>query len=186
MQGPGGKSDRTVEARPMKIVAAALVFFAFAAGPALAQTSGTAPASTQLAITGWRVECDSQGTALNCRVTDQVAQSGTGALIGALGVALATDTKKPVLTLQLPLGLAVSDPVTLTTDGASQAFSLITCDRQGCFARAPIDDALLAKMRLAKQQLQVHYNIINATLAKQTVTLALGLDGFDAALTKIK
>jgi len=41
-------------------------------------------------------------------------------------------------------------------------------------------------MRAGKQQMQVHYNIINAVLAKQTVTLALGLDGFDAALAKIK
>jgi invasion protein IalB len=177
----------------MKIAIAALVFCIAAAGPALAQTavpaSAPAPAAAaapQIAITGWRVECDSQGTALNCRVTDQVTQSGTGALIGALAVALAPDTKKPVLTLQLPLGLAVTDPVTLSSDGASQPYTLITCDRSGCFARAPIDAALLVKMRGDKQQLRVTYNIVNATLAKQTVTLALGLDGFDAALNKIK
>jgi invasion protein IalB len=171
----------------MKIVAAVLAFLAAAAGPALAQTAATTtPAGPQLAITGWRVECNSQGTALNCSVSDQATQSGTGALIGALGVALATDTKKPVLTLQLPLGLAVSDPVTVTAGGAMQAYTLITCDRQGCYARAPISDALLAQMRAGKQQMQVHYNIINAALTKQTLTLALGLDGFDAALTKIK
>ena len=170
----------------MRIIAAALFLCAAAISPALAQTVAPAAGTPQIAITGWRVECDSQGTALNCRVTDQVTQSGTGGLIGALGVALATDTKKPVMTLQLPLGLAVSDPVTLSSDGASQAFSLITCDRSGCFARAPIDDALLAKMRSDKQQLRINYNIVNATLAKQTVTLNIGLDGFDAALTKIK
>jgi len=170
----------------MKTAVAALVFCIALANPVLAQTAPAAATAPQLAITGWRVECDSQGTALNCRVTDQVTQTGTGGLIGAFSVALAPDTKKPVLTLQLPLGLAVSDPVTLSADGASQSYSLITCDRQGCFARAPIDDALLVKMRGDKQQLHVSYNIINAKLAKQTVTLALGLDGFDAALTKIK
>jgi invasion protein IalB len=175
----------------MRIAVALLVFFAVAAGPVLAQTAAApaapaAPAGPQLAITGWRVECNSQGSALNCSVSDQVTQSGTGALIGALGVGLATDTKKPVLTLQLPLGLAVSDPVTVTAGGATQAYTLITCDRQGCYARAPISDPLLVQMRAGKQQMQVHYNIINAALAKQTVTLALGLDGFDAALAKIK
>jgi invasion protein IalB len=174
----------------MRIAVALLVFFGAAAGPALAQTAApaapAAPAGPQLAITGWRVECNSQGSALNCNVSDQVTQSGTGALIGALGVGLATDTKKPVLTLQLPLGLAVSDPVTVTAGGATQAYTLITCDRQGCYARAPISDPLLVQMRAGKQQMQVHYNIINAALAKQTVTLALGLDGFDAALAKIK
>jgi invasion protein IalB len=179
----------------MKIAVAALVFCIAAASPALAQTAASAPAqaaapapaTAQLAITGWRVECDSQGTALNCRVTDQATQTGTGALIGALSVALAPDTKKPVLTLQLPLGLAVTDPVTLTADGASQGYALVTCDRQGCFARAPIDAALLVKMRGDKQQLRVTYNVVNpANLTKQTLTLALGLDGFDAALNKIK
>jgi invasion protein IalB len=170
----------------MKIIAAALVLCAAAMSPALAQTAAPAAGTPQIAITGWRVECDSQGTALNCRVTDQVTHSGTGGLIGGLNVALAPDTKKPVLTLQLPLGLAVSDPVTLSSDGASQAYNLITCDRQGCYARAPIDDALLVKMRSDKQQLRINYNIINAALAKQTVTLNIGLDGFDAALTKIK
>jgi hypothetical protein len=42
-------------------------------------------------------------------------------------------------------------------------------------------------MRGDKQQLRVTYNVINpANLTKQTLTLALGLDGFDAALNKIK
>jgi invasion protein IalB len=171
----------------MKFIIAALAASVAltATATANAQTAPAAPAN-QIAISGWKVECDSQGAALNCRVTDQVSQTGTGALIGAFGVALASDTKKPVLTLQLPLGLAVTDPVTLSVDTTSQPFSLVTCDRAGCFARAPIADPLLAKMRAGKAQLRVQYNVIGATLAKQTVTLLLPLDGFDASLAKIK
>ena len=168
----------------MKIFSAFIIFCAALTQAAGAQNApGTPP---PIAITGWRVECDSQGAALNCRVTDQVAQTGSGLVLAGLGIALATDTKKPVLTLQLPLGLAVSDPVTLSVDTTSQPYTLITCDRTGCFARAPISDALLAQMRAAKQQLKVQYNVIGPTLVKQTVTLQLPLTGFDASLTKIK
>ncbi len=169
----------------MKIFSAFVVFCAVLTHAAGAQNA-TPPPAGQVNISGWRVECDSKGTALNCRVTDQAVQTGTGLVIAALGISLAADTKKPVLTLQLPLGLAVADPVTLSSDGATQSYALITCDRAGCFARAPISEALLEKMRGAKQPLRIVYNVINATLAKQSITLALPLDGFDASLTKIK
>lgn len=168
---------------PMKIVSALILFCAALVQAASAQTPQPLP---QVNISGWRVECDSQGTALNCRATDQATQSGTGLVIAALGVAIASDTKRPVLTLQLPLGLAVTDPVTLSADTATQPYSLITCDRAGCFARAPIGDALLEKLRSGKLPLRVQYNVINSTLAKQTVTLTLPLDGFSASLDKIK
>lgn len=168
----------------MKIFSALIIFCAALTSAAGAQTAAaTAP---PINITGWRVECDSQGAALNCRLTDQVIQ-GAGLVIAALGVAIASDTKKPILTLQLPLGLAVSDPVTLTADTATQPYTLVTCDRAGCFARAPIGDALLEKMRAAKTPfLKVQYNVIGPTLVKSTVTLQLPLTGFDASLNKIK
>lgn len=169
----------------MKIITAVAVSCAVLTQAAGAQTPPP-PAAGQIAISGWRVECDSQGTTLNCRVSDQAAQTGTNLVVAALGVALAVDTKKPVLTLQLPLGLAVTDPVTISSDTASQPFSLVTCDRAGCFARAPIADALLAKMRAGTQPLRIAYNVISPTLAKQTVTLTLPLTGFAASLDKIK
>lgn len=153
--------------------------------PALAQTPPPS-ATGQVTISGWRVECDSAGAALNCRVTDQATQQGTNLVIAALGIALAPDTKKPVLTLQLPLGLAVTDPVTVSADNVSEPYSLVTCDRAGCFARAPITDGLLDKMRTTKQPLKIVYDVVSPTLVKQTVTLTLPLDGFSASLDKIK
>jgi invasion protein IalB len=169
----------------MKIFSAFIILVAALTQAATAQTPPPAQTS-QIAISGWRVECDSQGTALNCRVTNRATQGGTGFVIAALGVAIANDTKKTVLTLQLPLGLAVTDPVTLTADSVSQPYSIITCDRAGCFARAPIGDALLDKMRDGKQSLRIAYNVVGPTLLKQTVTLTLPLDGFAVALNKIK
>jgi invasion protein IalB len=171
----------------MKIVSAFIILFGALAQAAGAQTAPTVPAAPapQIAISGWKVECDSQGTALNCRVTNRAAEN-SGFVIAALGVALAADTKKPVLTLQLPLGLAVTDPVTLVDDTVSQAYSLVTCDRAGCFARAPISDALLDKMTTGKLPLRLSYNIVGPTLVKQTVTLTLPIDGFAASLNKIK
>jgi invasion protein IalB len=169
----------------MKIISAFIVLVAALTQAAGAQTAPAAPAP-QVAISGWKVECDSQGTALNCRVTNRATEGGTGFVIAALGIAMASDTKKPILTLQLPLGLAVTDPVTISEETVSQPYSLITCDRAGCFARAPISDALIDKMRDGKQGLRVAYNVVGPTLLKQTVTLTLPLDGFTAALNKIK
>jgi invasion protein IalB len=169
----------------MKFFSIFISLLAMLTQAAVAQTPSPATAA-QIAISGWRVECDSQGTALNCRVTNRAAQGGSGLVIAALGIAIASDTKKPVLTLQLPLGLAVTDPVTLSADTVSQPYSLITCDRAGCFARAPISDALLAKMGDGKQLLRIAYNVVGPTLLKQTITLTLPLDGFSASLNKIK
>jgi invasion protein IalB len=154
-----------------------------------AASAQTPPPQTgnQITITGWRVECDSQAAALNCRVTDQATQQTTNLVVAGLGVTLASDTKKPILTIQVPLQLAVSDPITVSSENVSQPYPAVTCDRPGCFARAPITDGLLDKMRLSKQPLKIVYNVINpATLAKQTITVSLPLDGFAASLDKIK
>ena len=164
-------------------------FFVSCAVLTQAASAQTPPAQNagQISVTGWRVECDSQAAALNCRVTDQAAQQSTNVVVAGLGVALAADTKKPVLTIQVPLQLAVSDPITVSSDTMSQPFAVLTCDRPGCFARAPLTDGLLAQMRVSKQPLKIVYNLINpTTLAKQTITMQLPLDGFAASLDKIK
>ena len=80
----------------------------------------------------------------------------------------------------------MTDPVTVTNDTISQPYSLVTCDRAGCFARAPISDALLEKMSTGKLPVRISYNIVGPTLVKQTVTLTLPIDGFAASLNKIK
>jgi invasion protein IalB len=170
----------------MRYVAAFLVFCTVLTQIAAAQTPPST-AGGQITVTGWRVECDSQGAGLNCRVTDQAAQQTTNLVVAALGVTLASDTKKPVLTIQVPLQLAVSDPITVSSENVSQPYAALTCDRPGCFARAPITDGLLAQMRSSKQPLKIVYNLINpGTLAKQTITVSLPLDGFAASLDKIK
>ncbi len=174
------------EAVKMRYFTAFLVFCAALTQAATAQTPPPQNGG-QIAITGWRVECDSQAAGLNCRVTDQAAQQSTNVVVAGLGVTLAADTKKPVLTIQVPLQLAVSDPITVSSDNMSEPFPALTCDRPGCFARAPITDGLLEKMRTSKQPLKIAYNLINpTTLAKQTITVSLPLDGFAASLDKIK
>lgn len=171
----------------MRYFPAFLVSCAVLTHAAAAQTAPAPQTGNQIAITGWRVECDSKGAGLNCRVTDQAAQQSTNLVVAALGVTLASDTKKPVMTVQVPLQLAVGDPITLSSEDVSQPYAALTCDRPGCFARAPISDALLAKMRSSKQPLKIVYNLVNpATLAKQTITVSLPLDGFAASLDKIK
>jgi invasion protein IalB len=170
----------------MRYFTAFLVSCAVLTQAAAAQTPPP-PAGGQVTITGWRVECDSQATGLNCRATDQAEQQTTNLVVAGLGVTLASDTKKPILTIQVPLQLAVSDPITVSSENVSQPYTALTCDRPGCFARAPITDGLLAIMRSSKQPLKIVYDVVNPiTLAKQTVTVTLPLDGFAASLDKIK
>ena len=169
----------------MRYLAAFLVSGAVLTQAAAAQTPPPSAGGT-ITITGWRVECDSQGSGLNCRVTDQAAQQSTNLVVAGLGVTMGAD-KKPVMTIQTPLQLAVSDPITVSSGSLSQAYAPLTCDRPGCFARATISDGLLAEMRSNKLPLKVVYNVINpGTLAKQTITVSLPLDGFAASLDKIK
>jgi invasion protein IalB len=130
----------------------------------------------------WRVECTNDGKALDCRAVFQVTQRETNQLIAAVALRIPPDTKKPVILIQLPLGIQVTEPVTVQVDQAApEKFGVQTCTQQGCFVGAPLSDALLAGMRTGKE-LKVAF----ANLNKQAVTVSMGLVGFGLAYDKIK
>ena len=130
----------------------------------------------------WRVECANDGKALDCRAIFQVTQRETNQLIAAVAIRIPPDTKKPVILIQLPLGIQVTEPVTVQADqGTPEKFGVQTCTQQGCFVGAPLTDALLAAMRTGKE-LKVAF----ANLNKQAVTVTMGLAGFGLAYDKIK
>lgn len=153
---------------------------------ALAQPAPTAPAAapTQQHTeqgSNWRVECGNDGKVLDCRAIFQVTQRETQQLIAAVAIRVPPDTK-PVILIQLPLGIQVTEPVTVRVDeGAAEKFGVQTCTQAGCFVGAPIGDPLIAAMRMGKE-LRVAFANIN----KQTVTVSMGLLGFGLAYDKIK
>lgn len=130
----------------------------------------------------WRVECGNDGKVLDCRAIFQVTQRESNQLIAAVAIRIPPDTKKPVILIQLPLGIQVTEPVLVRVDeGAPEKFGVQTCTQQGCFVGAPLPDAMLAAMRTGKD-----LKVIFANLNKQAVTVTMGLVGFGLAYDKIK
>ena len=142
---------------------------------------------SEIQISGWQLQCDSKSTTgLNCQALDQVTARRNNAVISAVSIRQTTD-RKPVLYVQVPLGIALEDGIRVGFEnGAVQALPAFTCNSNGCMARAPIGDPLLNAMRAAKQPLRIAYENLDGNLNKQTVTIVLGLDGFSAAYDKLR
>src|SRR5438067_11868959 len=64
----------------------------------------------------WRVECTGDGKTLDCRAVQQVFQRETRQLVVAVLVRKATDPKTALMTVQLPLGLNLTEPVSIKID----------------------------------------------------------------------
>jgi invasion protein IalB len=154
------------------------------AATAAAQT-GAAPAASPVPSdggTGWRVECANDGKALDCQTVNKVAQRESHQLVAAVAVRIPPDTRKPVLMMQLPLGIQVTEPVTVQIDeGKTERYPIQTCAQNGCFLAAPVSDAVIDALRGGK-----NVKVAFQSVAKQTVTVTMPLGGFALAYDKIK
>jgi invasion protein IalB len=161
---------------------------ALGAATAAAQT-GAAPSAAPTASplpsdggTGWRVECANDGKALDCQTVNKVSQRETQQLVAAVAVRMPPDTKKPILMVQLPLGIQVTEQVTVQIDeGKTERYPIQTCAQNGCFVAAPIGDPVIGALRGGKT-LKVAFQ----SLTKQTVTVTMPLGGFALAYDKVK
>lgn len=130
----------------------------------------------------WRVECTSDGQALDCRAVQQVITRENQQLVAGLTVRVPVETKKPVMMVQMPLGVMVSEAVDLAVDdGKPEQFNIQTCNQQGCFVGTPLADNLLAAMRTGKQ-----LRIVFKNGNKQAITVTMPLAGFGLAYDKVK
>jgi invasion protein IalB len=171
--------------RVSQLLCVALAAAAAGIAPATAQTgaaqSTTAPMPSD-GGTGWRVECANDGKALDCRAINRVHQRETQQLIAAVAIRMPPDTRKPVLAIQLPLGIQVTENVTVQVDeGKIERYPIQTCAQNGCFVAAPVADAVIGTLRAGKS-LKVAFQ----SLTKQTVTVTMPLGGFALAYDKIK
>jgi invasion protein IalB len=155
-------------------------------GVAQAQTSQQI-APNAYTISGWRVECASQSSTLSCQLIDQVTARANNGVIAGITVAQAGAAKTPTIVVQVPLGAALDQPVRVGFNGGvEQTLPFVSCYNNGCFARATLQDSLLAKMRDAKQPLALLYSTYDANMNKQTIRITLPLDGFAVAYDKLK
>lgn len=154
-------------------------------GLAQAQTQQVSPSA--YSISGWRVECSSQSNALACQLIDQVTARANNGVIAGISVVQAGAAKTPTLVVQVPLGAALDQSVRVGfNSGAEQMVPFVSCYNNGCFARAALQDSMLAQMRNAKEPLSVSYSTYDANMNKQSIRITLPLDGFAVAYDKLK
>ncbi|BCP52712.1 hypothetical protein K32_13290 [Kaistia sp. 32K] len=156
-------------------LAGAALFFA-APSLAVAQDAPAAPS--------WISTCQGPGRAaeLECQMEQRAVISGSGQLVGSITVRVPSQTRAPVLMIRGPLGLSLAGGVTIDVDGASgEVLPLQTCDAGGCYAGAPVSDALLAAMFKGKV-----FNVTFQNLNKEAIKLPMSLAGFSATYGKIK
>jgi invasion protein IalB len=158
--------------------------------PAQAPAQAPAPPPAQQGPTtmasdggsGWRVECANDGKALDCRAINRVHQRETQQLIAAVAIRMPPGSKKPVLAIQLPLGIQVTEQVSLQVDQhKAERHPVQTCTQSGCILGSNATDALITAMRNGKD-LKVAFQ----SMTRQTITVTMPLVGFGLAYDKIK
>ena len=130
----------------------------------------------------WRVECAGDGKVLECRALQQIINRDDKQLLAQLTVRVPSDSKTPVMMLQLLLGLNVAEPVQFKVDsGPAEKQQVQTCTTTGCFVGMQLNDKFLASMRggtLLKIALQ--------DSNKRPIAVDVPLLGFSLALDKAK
>jgi invasion protein IalB len=130
----------------------------------------------------WRVECSGDGKTLDCRAVQQVYHRETRQLLVQLVVRPAADAKTGAMIVQLPLGLNLTEPITVKVDnGPSERQAIQTCTNVGCFVAMTVADKLLAAMRTGSQ-----LNVTVQDANKKPVDMSLPLLGFGLAFDKAK
>jgi invasion protein IalB len=151
---------------------------------ALASLLGHGPAAAQdPAPAAWRVECTGDGKTLECRALQSlVNREDNKQLVALISVRTPSDTKTPVMMLQLPLGLNLAEPVHIQVDnGPVEKQQVQTCTNNGCFVGMQLNDKMVAALR-AGTLLKIAMQDSN----KRSISLDVPLLGFSLALDKTK
>ena len=151
--------------------------------PTPSPQADAAPANTP-APPGWVARCSSasRDAPLECAVEQTAVLTKTGQLIVLLNIRVASDTRAPIATIPLPLGLNLPAGANLQVDdGKVSDLQIQTCEQRGCYANSPIAAEMLAAMKSGKQ-LKVSFQ----NLGKETITIPMPLADFAAAYDKIK
>ena len=130
----------------------------------------------------WRVECVGDGKSLDCRAIQQMINREDKQLVVQLSARVAPDTKAPMLLIQLPLGISLTEPVQLKIDnGLVERYPVQTCTNVGCIVSVPLQDPLMTAMR-AGTLLKITIQDTN----KRTINIDVPLLGFGLAFDKAK
>ena len=169
-----------------------LLSLALAVGFAGAASAQEAPAGA------WRVDCSGDGKTLDCRAVQQLVTREDKRLVVQLLAYTSspeaskpadgkpTDAKPPVaaggpvLQMQLPLGISVSDPVVFKIDnGKEERLPIQTCTNSGCFLTVPLKEPLLGALRTGTA-----LKLALQDTSKRTINIDVPLLGFGLAFDK--
>lgn len=152
---------------------------------AVAATAMLPYLATAQEAAAWRVECTGDGKILDCRAVQQLFQripnQGDRLLVAVL-VRRPADAKTAQMTIQLPLGLNLTEAVQIKVDGGpSERQPIQTCTNIGCFVSMAVNDKLIAAMRAGKE-----LKIVVQDPSKKPVEMPLPLLGFGLAYDKVR
>jgi len=154
------------------------------AGLSIMQFLQAAPLSAQSPETpaAWRVECAGDGKSLECRAIQQIFQRDTRQPVASVAVRYAPELKAASMSILLPLGLNLTEPVAIRVDnGPPERQPIQTCNNAGCLVTMTAPDKLIAAMRAgADLKLTVQ------DASKKPIELSLPLLGFGIAYDKTK
>jgi invasion protein IalB len=130
----------------------------------------------------WRVECTGDGKTLECRAIQQIFQLPSRQLVASVAVRYVPETKGATMSLLLPLGLNLTEPVLIKVDnGPPERQPIQTCNNAGCLVTMATNDKFLAAMRTgADLKLTVQ------DASKKPIEMSLPLLGFGIAYDKTK
>ena len=191
MRFPSGFSTR-------KIFAAAVLSILVLATAAAAQTAqqkqpapGAAPAATPTQPAAgqaeprppaWTVNCGNTEQGLDCRVVQSLFLRDTGRRLLSVVVHVPPDTKKPVLLLQLPLGIYLPAGAGFQIGkGEGKNVPFKSCDQFGCLAEYAITDAEISAMSKGEDLTLTMVNLRN-----EPITVTVPSLGFADAYAKVK
>jgi invasion protein IalB len=145
---------------------------------AIVAAFGVAPASSaQDGVAAWRVECTGDGKTLDCRAIQQMINRDDKQLVAQLA---ARSNPEKTLTLNLPLGISLTEPVQLKVDnGPVERYQVQTCTNTGCVVSVPLKEPLLAAMRSGTL-----FKITIQAPDKRTINIDVPLLGFGLAYDK--
>ncbi|HEY3639843.1 MAG TPA: invasion associated locus B family protein [Xanthobacteraceae bacterium] len=171
MRGPASMG------RPARHLAASMVL----AGAIALMQAGQPRAQAAQGPAAWRVECIGDGKTLECRAIQQIVNPNRQ-LIAQVQVRYAPEAKAAVMSIQLPLGLNLTEPVLIKVDnGPPERQPIQTCDNNGCLASLTMNDKFLASLRTgADLKLTVQ------DASKKPIEMSLPLLGFGIAYDKAK
>jgi invasion protein IalB len=152
------------------VLAAAALAGALACGAAGAQ-GGPPP---------WRVECAGDGRTLECQAIQLILRDRQ--LLMQVAVRYVPETKAAAMTIRLPLGLNLTEPVLIKVDsGQPERQPIETCDASGCLVSMTASDRLIAAMRSGNE-----LKITVQDASKKPVEMSVSLLGFGIAFDKTK